>query len=165
MAAGKSLLIQTTNSPFHSFCDNDCIATMLVAAEPQDAAGLLMDFQRHTQIFPKLKDIKITPLGESRYRLISLVKAGPFSFHFTTLWTYYPNECLATFDLDPEESSDFEQYKGFWKFVPQKDGKTLVLYSIKTKTKDNPFSFIEDARSRKEMLNTLGEFKKALETP
>lgn len=155
LLAGKTLLIEAAGS-------DESVAATLVSAEPQEAAGLLMDFQQHPRIFPKLKDIKITPLGESRYRIGSVVKTGPFTFRFTTLWTYKPAQWTATFDLDPEETSDFEEYKGYWKFVPQKDEKTLILYSIKTKTKDNPLSFLEDMQSHKEMLVTLGEFKKAL---
>ena len=144
------------------YCDNPWLAAILVPQDSQDAAGLLLDFQRHLQIFPQLKDIAITPLGESRYRIWSRVKAGIFQFRFTTLWEYQAKEHLASFDLDPEEKNDFEQYKGFWKFLPQPDGKTLILYSIRTKTPDNPLAFLEEQASRKEMPKTLEEFKKAL---
>ncbi len=140
----------------------DWVAIALVAKDAYTAAGLLMDFQKHTEIFPKLRDLAVTPLGESRYRLRSKVQAGPFGFAFTTLWRYDAQTFTATFDLDKEQQNDFEVYKGYWKFVPQEQDKTLILYSIKTRTKNNPLAFLEDAESRKEMTRTMGEFTAAL---
>ncbi len=155
LRAGKTLLKQDAGKAW--------VAMALVSQDAHAAAGLLMDFQKHTEIFPKLRDIAVTPLGESRYRLRSKVQAGPFSFAFTTLWQYDAATFTATFDLDKEQQNDFETYKGYWKFVPQEQEKALILYSIKTRTKNNPLAFLEDVESRKEMTRTLGELKTALE--
>lgn len=162
LQSGKALLKKVPDSVFKMNSDNDWIAAALLKHDCQESAGLLMDFQRHPAIFPKLKDITVTPLGESRYRIASVVKAGLFQFRFTTLWSYQSEQFLATFQLDEEEKNDFEKYQGFWKFVPQPDGKSLVLYSIRTKTLDNPLAFLEDQESRKEMVRTLEEFQKAI---
>ena len=162
LQSGKAILKEVQNSPFKAYCDNAWIAVTLLKHDCQESAGLLMDFQRHPSIFPKLKDISVAPLGESRYRITSLVKAGFFQFHFTTLWAYDSEQFLATFRLDTEEQNDFEEYRGFWKFVPQPNEKSLVLYSIRTKTVGNPLAFLEDQESRKEMVKTLEEFQKAV---
>lgn len=160
--AGKAILKDAPDFPLQKTSDNSWVAAALVPQDAEAAAGLLLDFQKQPEIFSKLKDIAVTPLGESRYRIVSTVQAGWFSFRYTTLWEYDAKEQLAAFSLDTSEENDFEEYRGYWKFIPQPDGKTLILYSIRTKTKNNPFSFIEDAESRKEMPKTLEEFKTAL---
>ncbi len=164
MLAGFPVLKEIPDSPLLACSGNPWTAAILVKSAPLACAGVLLEFQKHPRIFSKVKETTVAGLGESRYRVFTRVRAGLFQFRYTALWAYQAKDNLARFDLDPEEKNDFLEYRGGWKFIPQRDNSTLILYSIRTKTKNNPLPFLEEGAARDEMPKTLEEFKKALVT-
>ncbi|HRZ87171.1 MAG TPA: hypothetical protein P5287_05080 [bacterium] len=143
-------LKQYSNSPW--------IAISYFNQTPTELAGYILDFQQYTNMFPKVKDLVITPLGDSRYRLKYTVASGLFTFRYTIIMTYVPADNMIWWDLDPEHPGDFSAYKGYWKFIPE-GNKTMAVYSISPIAKLPVPDFMQQDGAKNEMPVTVKEVK------
>jgi len=155
---GKILLRETKPHYLKKYSNTPWVAMAYFRLTPVQMAGVILDFHQYTKIFPKVKDLEIYPLGDSRYRLKYTVKSGLFTFRYTVIMNYGPTYDAITWRLDPEYPGDFKQYKGYWKFIRQ-GSFTLGIYSISPLAKVPVPDFVQEQGARNEMPQTVREVK------
>lgn len=158
---GKILLKETKPHYLKKYSNTPWAAMAYFRPTPVQMAGVILDFQQYTKMFPKVKDLEFYPLGDSRYRLKYTVKSGLFTFRYTIIMNYGPTYNAITWWLDPEHPGDFKQYKGYWKFIRQ-GSFTLGIYSISPLAKVPVPDFVQEQSARNEMPQTVREVKEWL---
>jgi hypothetical protein len=155
---GKIILKETKPQYMKQYSNTPWAAITYFDMTPAQAAGVILDFHQYRKIFPKVKDLDIYPLGDSRYRLKYRVASGIFTFNYTVIMTYSAENNMIYWDLDPDHPGDFSVYKGYWKFVKE-GAKTLGIYSISPIT-NLPFpDFVQQEGAKNEMPLTVQEVK------
>ena len=116
----------------------------------------LEDWRAYPKIFPRTVDAKEVSRKDNRSLVKMLLgyKILSIEYHITLIRD--EKNKTFTFKLAGNQAHDIDSTKGYWKLMPQKDGRTLVAYAIAVQVPSGIVAFLGDSVEKSLERNLIG---------
>ena len=116
----------------------------------------LSDWKAYPTIFPRT--VEATELSRKNNRSLIKIRIGYKVLNIEYHMDVIRNEegKTITFNLDGNKPHDIDSTKGYWKLMPQADGRTLVAYAVAVKVPAGIVAFLGKSTEEALERNVIG---------
>lgn len=121
------------------------VAYIRINATPEGIFKTILDYEKYKEFYPHVKDSRLYKQeGNLWFARFKLSLAGVISVTYHCRHVYDSKANTLTWTLDKEKKNDLNQTAGFWKIWPEKEGGSLLGYSIFIDSGMSVPKFVED---------------------
>jgi hypothetical protein len=116
----------------------------------------LEDWDAYPKIFPRTVDVKeVSRKGDrSLIRFLIGYKILSIKYHVTVSRDW--EKKTVSFELAKNQAQDINKTRGYWKLLPQPDGRTLVAYAVALQVPAGIVTFLGDKMERSLEKSVIG---------
>jgi ribosome-associated toxin RatA of RatAB toxin-antitoxin module len=116
----------------------------------------LGNWSEYPKIFPKTVDTKEVSRKEDKSLIKILLGYKILSIKYHITLTRDWNAKTITFDLAENLPHDIDAARGYWRLIPQKDGRTLVAYAVSVRVPAGIVTFLGEEAEKSLERNLIG---------
>jgi hypothetical protein len=123
----------------------------------------IQSYRKHPQIFPRTLEVRL--VSRLNNKDLVFVKQGNkwINISYYVLYTYHPREFKISWRLYHRRPHDLDDTWGYWQFIPQPNGSTLVVYACVIDIGGGIIHYLFGERIRKGILDVPLSLKQWIE--
>jgi ribosome-associated toxin RatA of RatAB toxin-antitoxin module len=128
----------------------------LINAPVETVWKALGNWSDYPKIFPKTVDTKEVSRKDDKSLIKVLLGYKILSIKYYITLTRDWNAKTIRFDLAENLPHDIDDARGYWKLIPQKDGRTLVAYAVSIRVPAGIVTFLGEEAEKSLERNVIG---------